>query len=67
MSSLRHVEGVCTFLRVSSRIAPIAGGTNVELLEKIVSDQRSILKDVFKTTDLSTIPQVWTLCESLTA
>ena len=44
--------------------APIAGGTNVQLLEKIISDQRNLLKEVFNTTDLTDIPQVWTLCRS---
>ena len=44
-------------------VAPIAGGTNIQLLEKIVSDQRGLLQEVFNTTDVTTIPQVWTLCK----
>ena len=31
-------------------------------MEKIVDDQRTLLMDVFNTTDLTTVPQVWTLC-----
>ncbi|KAM5532521.1 hypothetical protein V8D89_013808 [Ganoderma adspersum] len=57
----RPYEGVFTMGMRGSGDAPLAGGTNIELLEKIVSDQRNLLKEVFKTTDLSTIPQVWTL------
>ena len=44
---------------------PLAGGTqNIQLLEQIVSDQRGLLMQVFNTTDVTTIPQVWTLCKS---
>ena len=35
--------------------------TNVALLEKVVSDQRQILMDVYNTTDVTTIPQLWAL------
>lgn len=43
---------------------PLAGeGQNIALLEQIVADQRQLLMDVFNTTDVTTIPQVWTLCE----
>lgn len=42
---------------------PLSEGQNIDLLEKIVSDQRQLLMDVFNTTDVTTIPQVWTLCE----
>ena len=47
------------------RVVPLAGGTqNIQLLEQIVSDQRGLLMQVFNTTDVTTIPQVWTLCKS---
>ncbi len=47
------------------RAVPLAGGTqNIQLLEQIVSDQRGLLMEVFNTTDVTSIPQVWTLCES---
>ena len=44
--------------------APISGLNPAQLLEKIVSDQRDLLKQVYNTSDVSTIPQVWTLCNS---
>ncbi|KAK7447068.1 hypothetical protein VKT23_014280 [Stygiomarasmius scandens] len=40
---------------------PLGEGTNIDLLERIISDQRQILTDVFNGTDITTIPQVWTL------
>ncbi|KAI0673152.1 hypothetical protein C8Q78DRAFT_703002 [Trametes maxima] len=40
---------------------PLSEGQNIQLLEKIVSDQRQLLMDVINTTDLTNIPQVWTL------
>ena len=42
---------------------PLSEGQNVQLLEQIVADQRQLLMDVFNTTDVTTIPQVWTLCK----
>ncbi|CDO68754.1 Glycoside Hydrolase Family 115 protein [Trametes cinnabarina] len=36
-------------------------GQNIQLLEKVVSDQRQILMDVYNTSDVTHIPQVWTL------
>ncbi|THV03529.1 hypothetical protein K435DRAFT_835829 [Dendrothele bispora CBS 962.96] len=40
---------------------PLGEGTNIALLERVISDQRQILTDVFNGTDITTIPQVWTL------
>ncbi|KAI0369314.1 hypothetical protein BV20DRAFT_1113770 [Pilatotrama ljubarskyi] len=41
---------------------PLQGaGNNIALLEKVVSDQRRILMNVYNTTDVTHIPQVWTL------
>ncbi|TCD68567.1 hypothetical protein EIP91_010492 [Steccherinum ochraceum] len=40
---------------------PLSESTNVALLEKVVSDQRQILTDVYNGTDITTIPQMWTL------
>ena len=42
---------------------PLSEGQDIQLLEQIVSDQRGLLMDVFNTTDVTTIPQVWTLCK----
>ncbi|KAL5525075.1 hypothetical protein ACEPAF_8944 [Sanghuangporus sanghuang] len=40
---------------------PLEESTNIALLETIVADQRQILADVFNTSDVTTIPQLWTL------
>ncbi|KAG8921509.1 hypothetical protein FRC02_000187, partial [Tulasnella sp. 418] len=40
---------------------PLEDGTNIHILEDIIAHQRTILSEVYNTTDLSTIPQVWTL------
>lgn len=34
---------------------------DISLLERVVSDQRQILTDVFNGTDITTIPQIWAL------
>ncbi|KZP03079.1 glycoside hydrolase family 115 protein [Athelia psychrophila] len=44
---------------------PLSVGVNIDLLEQVVSDQRQILSDVFNGTDVTTIPQVWTLYEEV--
>ncbi|EJD06965.1 uncharacterized protein FOMMEDRAFT_102997 [Fomitiporia mediterranea MF3/22] len=40
---------------------PLSETTNIDLLEKIISDQRQILMTVFNETDVTNIPQVWAL------
>ncbi|KAJ8507506.1 hypothetical protein ONZ45_g10131 [Pleurotus djamor] len=40
---------------------PLSEETNIALLQQIVADQRTILMDVFNGTDITSIPQVWTL------
>lgn len=40
---------------------PMSEGENIGLLEKIVSDQRKILGDVFGKDQLTNVPQVWAL------
>ena len=42
---------------------PLEEGTNIAILEDIISHQRQILTDVFNGTDITTVPQVWTLCK----
>lgn len=44
---------------------PLSETTNIDLLEQVVSDQRQILTNVFNGTNITTIPQVWTLCTSI--
>ncbi|PIL25769.1 hypothetical protein GSI_11519 [Ganoderma sinense ZZ0214-1] len=57
----RNYEGVFTMGMRGAGDAPISGSNPIQLLGKIIADQRSLLKDVFNTSDLTTIPQVWTL------
>ncbi|CDO68743.1 Glycoside Hydrolase Family 115 protein [Trametes cinnabarina] len=40
---------------------PLPAGEGIPLLEKAVSDQRGILMNIFNISDVTTIPQVWTL------
>lgn len=40
---------------------PMSEGENIGLLEKIVSDQRKIISDVFGKDQLTQVPQVWAL------
>ena len=44
-------------------LVPLSETTNIDLLEEIVADQRQILTNVFNGTNVTTIPQVWTLCK----
>lgn len=44
-------------------LEPLSEDTNIALLQQIVSDQRDILMEVFNGTDITTVPQVWALCE----
>ncbi|KAJ4484122.1 hypothetical protein C8J55DRAFT_535358 [Lentinula edodes] len=37
------------------------GDCGIQLLEQIIKDQRGIFSDIFNTSDVTTIPQVWTL------
>ncbi|RPD63354.1 hypothetical protein L227DRAFT_386788 [Lentinus tigrinus ALCF2SS1-6] len=57
----RPYEGVYTIGMRGNGELPLSEGQNVQLLEQIVADQRQLLMDVFNTTDVTTIPQVWTL------
>lgn len=43
-------------------LVPLIGG--IQLLEQIIKDQRGIFSNIFNTSDVTTIPQVWTLCNS---
>ncbi len=46
---------------------PMSEGENIELLEKIVKDQREILTNVNKGRDITNIPQVWCLYKEVQA
>ncbi|KAF5381526.1 hypothetical protein D9757_008168 [Collybiopsis confluens] len=52
-------EGLYTVGMRGDGDLPLVG--SIQLLEKIISDQRGIFANVFNTTDVTTIPQVWTL------
>ena len=52
-------------LSADALTVPLSDETNIELLTQIVADERQILSDVFNTLDVTTIPQIWTLCESV--
>lgn len=50
---------MCYWIIVSTE--PLTEGMDISLLERVVSDQRQILTDVFNGTDITTIPQIWAL------
>ncbi|KIK66278.1 glycoside hydrolase family 115 protein [Collybiopsis luxurians FD-317 M1] len=52
-------EGLYTIGMRGDGDLPLVG--DIQLLEKIIQDQRGIFANVFNTTDVTTIPQVWTL------
>ena len=59
-----HMFYLCVCLPLMARHpVPLSEDTNIALLEEIVADQRVILSDVFNGTDITTVPQVWTLCK----
>ena len=42
---------------------PLSETTDISLLESVIGNQTLILKTVYNTTDISVIPQIWTLCQ----
>lgn len=46
---------------------PMSEGENIDLLERIVKDQRKIIADVFKDRDVTDVPQVWCLYKEVQA
>lgn len=43
---------------------PLSEETNIALLEQVIKDQADILHQVYgQDFDISTIPQIWTLCQ----
>ncbi|KAI0758973.1 hypothetical protein C8Q74DRAFT_277496 [Fomes fomentarius] len=54
-------ENVITIGMRGNGDLPLSEDQNIELMEKIVNDQRTLLEDVFNTSDVSSVPQVWTL------
>ncbi|HEX3969635.1 MAG TPA: glycosyl hydrolase 115 family protein [Edaphobacter sp.] len=60
MERNKSYENVVTLGMRGDGDTPMSATTNIELLEKIVADQRQILHDVVNS-DLSKVPQVWAL------
>ena len=54
-------ESIYTLGMRGQQDEPMSEGENIGLLEKIVSDQRNILGDVFGKDKLTQVPQVWAL------
>ena len=54
-------ESIYTLGMRGQQDEPMSEGENIDLLEKIVSDQRKILSDVFGKDQLTKVPQVWAL------
>ena len=44
-------------------LVPLSETTDISLLESVVGNQTQILQTVYNTTDVSAIPQIWTLCQ----
>ncbi|EIW56479.1 uncharacterized protein TRAVEDRAFT_49304 [Trametes versicolor FP-101664 SS1] len=58
----RPFEGMWTVgMRGNGDLPLASAGDNIALLEKVVSDQRQILSNVYNESDVTNIPQVWTL------
>lgn len=54
-------ESIYTLGMRGQQDEPMSEGENVELLERIVRDQRNILSDVFGEHKMTEVPQVWAL------
>lgn len=54
-------ESIYTLGMRGQQDEPMSEGENIDLLEKIVSDQRKIISDVFGKNQLTKVPQVWAL------
>lgn len=54
-------ESIYTLGMRGQQDEPMSEGENIDLLEKIVHDQRKILGDVFGKDKLTRVPQVWAL------
>ncbi len=54
-------ESVYTLGMRGQQDTPMSEGQNIELLERVVADQRKILENVFDDRPIEEVPQVWTL------
>ena len=60
-------ESVYTMGMRGQEDTPMSEGENIELLEKIVKDQRKILAEVFGEDNVDKVPQVWCLYKEVQA
>ncbi|KAF9074379.1 glycoside hydrolase family 115 protein [Rhodocollybia butyracea] len=61
----RPYEGVFSIGMRGDGDLPIDAVNPIGTLETIIADQRQIFADIFNTTDVTTIPQMWTLYEEV--
>ncbi|PUA27253.1 MAG: glycosyl hydrolase [Cellvibrio sp. 79] len=57
----KHYESIYTLGMRGQQDEPMSEGDNIQLLEKIVHDQREILTNQFGKDKLTEVPQVWAL------
>ncbi|MBC3765427.1 glycosyl hydrolase 115 family protein [Neptunicella marina] len=57
----KNLDSIFTLGMRGQADTPMSETENIGLLEKIVHDQREILKNTFSDRDISDVPQVWTL------
>lgn len=60
-------ESVFTMGMRGQQDEPMSEGENIELLERIVADQRKIITDVFSDRRVEDVPQVWCLYKEVQA
>lgn len=63
----KDYESVFTLGMRGQEDEPMSEGENIELLEKIVNDQRKIIEDVFGAPNVTEVPQVWCLYKEVQA
>ncbi|MBN2520432.1 MAG: glycosyl hydrolase 115 family protein [Bacteroidales bacterium] len=63
----KNYESIYTLGMRGQEDKPMSEGENIELLERIVRDQREILTNVFTDRDITEIPQVWCLYKEVQA
>lgn len=57
----KNLESMFTLGMRGQQDEPMSEDQNIELLERIVADQRQIISQVFAGQDIAKVPQVWTL------
>lgn len=57
----KNLESIFTLGMRGQEDEPMSEGDNIELLQQIVADQRTILQQIFTDRPVETVPQVWAL------